>query len=83
MHFKVVMLDNFPPAEAKKAARQLKTKFPHGLTIEASGGMTAESFTEYLSKDVDVVSFGRLTHGYDVVDFSLKLVSTGPAKAKL
>lgn len=70
----VVMLDNFPPEEAKKAAAELKEKYPHGLTIEASGSMTKETAPEYFSEHVDVLSFGRLTHGYSVVDFSLKIV---------
>lgn len=69
----VVMLDNFPPAEGKKAAAKLKKVFPHGLTIEVSGGMTPENFGDYLSEHVDVVSFGKLTHGYSNVDFSLKI----------
>lgn len=71
----VVMLDNFPPKEAKEAAAKLKQAFPHGLTIEASGGMTPASFGEYLSEHIDVISFGRLTHGYSNVDFSLKITS--------
>lgn len=70
----VVMLDNFPPAEAKIAAAKLKHIYPHGLTVEVSGGMTKETFSEYLSEHVDVVSFGSLTHGYSNVDFSLKIV---------
>mmetsp|Transcript_58535 Transcript_58535/g.171248 ORF Transcript_58535/g.171248 Transcript_58535/m.171248 type:complete len:331 (+) Transcript_58535:51-1043(+) len=69
----VVMLDNFPPEEAKAAARKLKERFPHGLTIEVSGGMTPEDFVDYFSEDVDVISFGKLTHGYGVLDFSLKI----------
>lgn len=69
----VVMLDNFPPDQCKLAAKKLKEKYPHGLTIEASGGMTAEGMVEFFSEHVDVISFGKLTHGYDVVDFSLKI----------
>lgn len=69
----VVMLDNFPPEQAKLAAKKLKEKYPHGLTIEASGGMTSEGMMEYFCEHVDVLSFGKLTHGYDVVDFSLKV----------
>mmetsp|Transcript_28664 Transcript_28664/g.60789 ORF Transcript_28664/g.60789 Transcript_28664/m.60789 type:complete len:331 (+) Transcript_28664:99-1091(+) len=71
----VVMLDNFPGAEAKVAARKLKERFPHGLTVEVSGGLTTETMGAYLCPDIDVVSFGRLTHGYGVVDFSLKVSS--------
>merc|ERR1711904_146084 len=48
----VVMLDNFEPEEAKKAAQQLKAKYPHGLTIEASGGMPPESMLEYFCEHI-------------------------------
>merc|ERR1712083_676479 len=69
----VVMLDNFKPEEGIKAAAELKKEFPHGLTVEVSGSMTKDTFSAYFSKDVDVISFGSLTHGYPVIDFSLKI----------
>lgn len=69
----VVMLDNFPPEQCKIAAKNLKERYPHGLTIEASGGMTPENMSAYFSEHIDVLSFGKLTHGYSVVDFSLKI----------
>ena len=68
----VVMLDNFDPAELKKAAKALKAEFP-ALLVEASGGITLATMADYLSDDVDVVSQGALTQGYACVDFSLKL----------
>ncbi|CAE7350373.1 qprt [Symbiodinium natans] len=70
----VVMLDNFPAPEAKTAAAKLKEQFPHGLTVEISGGLNEETAAEYFSEHVDVLSFGSLTHGYDVLDFSLKVM---------
>lgn len=69
----VVMLDNFKPEEAKGAAKKLKDVYSHGLTIEASGGMTPDGMMDYFCPHIDVISFGKLTHGYDVVDFSLKI----------
>jgi len=69
----VVMLDNFPPAEALVAAQKLKQKYSHGLTIEASGSMNSENMVDYFNEYIDVLSFGKLTHGYGVVDFSLKI----------
>jgi len=71
----IVMLDNFPPVHAKDAAKMLKNEFPRGLTIEVSGGLDTSSAPDYFSEHVDVLSFGRLTHGYDIVDFSLKIMS--------
>eukprot|EP00931_Biecheleriopsis_adriatica_P010590 TRINITY_DN111664_c0_g1_i1.p1 TRINITY_DN111664_c0_g1~~TRINITY_DN111664_c0_g1_i1.p1 ORF type:complete len:341 (+),score=92.54 TRINITY_DN111664_c0_g1_i1:35-1024(+) len=72
----IVMLDNFPPEEAKKAAKELKAEFPRGLTIEVSGGLDDKSAAGYFSPEVDVLSFGSLTHGYGVLDFSLKIDQT-------
>ena len=68
----ITMLDNFEPEELKAVAKRLKQRFP-ALTIEASGGITAETIASYISEDVDVVSQGALTHGYGCLDFSLKI----------
>lgn len=68
----IVMLDNFEPGQLKRDAKILKQEFPHVL-IEASGGITVETMAEYLSEHVDIVSQGKLTQGYDCVDFSLKV----------
>jgi nicotinate-nucleotide pyrophosphorylase (carboxylating) len=68
----IVMLDNFMPEQLKKDAAALKQQFPN-LLIEASGGITIETMGDYLSEHVDIVSQGKLTQGYDCVDFSLKV----------
>lgn len=68
------MLDNFEPAELKSVSRRLKDEFPH-VVLEASGGITAESFHLFLGDSVDVISQGALTHGYKCLDFSLKVVA--------
>lgn len=70
----IIMLDNFNPDELKSVSRTLKSKFPH-VILEASGGITAETFDQYLSDSVDVISQGVLTHGYKCLDFSLKIVA--------
>ncbi|VDI17723.1 nicotinate-nucleotide pyrophosphorylase [carboxylating]-like [Mytilus edulis] len=72
----VVMLDNFKPEALKEAATVLKSKFENTL-IEASGGVTEETLSQYLLPEVDVVSLSRLTQGYDTVDFSLKIQKDG------
>ena len=69
----VVMLDNFEPDQLKQDAKIFKKKFPH-VTVEASGGITMATMSHYFSEDVDVISQGKLTQGYDCVDFSLKIV---------
>ena len=68
----VVMLDNFGPEGLKQVAAQVKARYPH-LVIEASGGITADTMAAFFSPHVDVISQGKLTHGYAVLDFSLKI----------
>lgn len=70
----IIMLDNFDPDELKSVSGKLKSEFPH-VILEASGGITAETFDQYLSDSVDVISQGVLTHGYKCLDFSLKVVA--------
>lgn len=68
----IVMLDNFHPQQLRKDAATLKEKYPHVL-VEASGGITTETMSDFLSPHVDIVSQGNLTQGYPCVDFSLKI----------
>lgn len=68
----IVMLDNFHPDGLKSVSRRLKDEFPH-VILEASGGITAETFHLFLVDSVDVISQGALTHGYKCLDFSLKI----------
>jgi len=69
----IVMLDNFEPVRLKSDAKELKARFPHVL-IEASGGITTSTMKDHLSNDIDVVSQGKLTQGYQPLDFSLKIL---------
>ena len=68
----IVMLDNFAPAQLEKDAATIKQKFPNVL-IEASGGITTETMPDFLVEHVDIVSQGKLTQGYDCIDYSLKI----------
>ena len=68
----IVMLDNMDPQTLKLSASLLKSSFPH-LVIEGSGGITLSTMHEYFSPHVDVISMGKLTQGYDCLDFSLKI----------
>lgn len=69
----IVMLDNFNPILLKSDAKEIKQLFPN-LIIEASGGITQDKIVSYFSNDVDVISMGNLTQGYNTVDFSLKII---------
>lgn len=75
----IVMLDNFGPEKCKTDAAALKADFP-ALLVEASGGITMETMPHFFSPHVDVISRGALTHGYPVLDFSLKIQSQSGAK---
>jgi nicotinate-nucleotide pyrophosphorylase (carboxylating) len=68
----IVMLDNFGPEKVKSAAKELKNKYKHAL-IEASGGVTMETLSDFFSEDVDVISMGSLTQSVPHIDFSLKI----------
>jgi nicotinate-nucleotide pyrophosphorylase (carboxylating) len=67
------MLDNFEPNRLKQDSATFKQQFPHVL-VEASGGITIETMEDYLSEHVDIVSQGKLTQGYDCLDYSLKII---------
>jgi len=69
----IVMLDNFEPERLKQDATTFKQQFPHVL-VEASGGITIDTMHRYLCDAVDIVSQGKLTQGYQCIDFSLKIV---------
>lgn len=69
----IVMLDNFKPEKLRSDAVLFKEQFPHVL-VEASGGITVETMRDYLCPSVDIISQGKLTQGYDCIDYSLKIV---------
>lgn len=68
-----VLLDNFPPAEARAAYRALKARFPR-LMVEVSGGITPANVAEYADA-ADRISMGFLTHSAPAVDFGLDVTA--------
>ncbi|GFO27612.1 nicotinate-nucleotide pyrophosphorylase [carboxylating] [Plakobranchus ocellatus] len=72
----IVMLDNFAPEAASSTAKQLKSKFP-GLTVEISGGITENTLASFCVDNVDVISIGKLTQGYQALDLSFKIRKEG------
>jgi nicotinate-nucleotide pyrophosphorylase (carboxylating) len=71
----IVMLDNFKPDDLKESAELLKKQYPHVL-VEASGGITLHTMKDYFCDSVDIISQGKLTQGYDCIDYSLKIVES-------
>ncbi|KAJ1910529.1 nicotinate-nucleotide diphosphorylase (carboxylating) [Tieghemiomyces parasiticus] len=73
----IIMLDNFDAKGLKAAAASLRQRWTErgrpNVLIEASGGITEETITEYFCPDINIVSLGSVTQGVPHVDFSLKI----------
>lgn len=69
-----LLLDNFTPAEIKKAVGIVQA---HGAAIptEASGGIVLENIRKYAQAGVDYISVGALTHSAPAVDLSMKITA--------
>lgn len=72
----IVMLDNFSPETLHKSAKILKEEFP-SLLIEASGGIMESNIVNYFGSNIDVISIGSITQGYQPINFSLKIIKDG------
>jgi nicotinate-nucleotide pyrophosphorylase (carboxylating) len=69
----IVMLDNFSPSDAQRAARAVKDAFPN-IIVEVSGGISSiADLLSYASAEVDIISMGALTHSHSTIDFSMKI----------
>ncbi|MBN2663232.1 MAG: nicotinate-nucleotide diphosphorylase (carboxylating), partial [Bacteroidales bacterium] len=62
-----IMLDNFTPANTKKAVDLIAGKYE----TESSGGITFETLRSYAECGVDFISVGALTHQIKSLDLSL------------
>lgn len=65
-----IMLDNFTPADTKKAVEMIGGKYE----TESSGGITFETLRAYAECGVDFISVGALTHSVKSLDMSFKAV---------
>ncbi|MEZ5003276.1 MAG: carboxylating nicotinate-nucleotide diphosphorylase [Chitinophagales bacterium] len=65
-----IMLDNFTPADLKKAVEMIDGRFE----TEASGGITLETIRSYADTGVHYISSGALTHSAVSMDMSLKAI---------
>ncbi len=63
-----IMLDNFTPAETKKAVELIGGKYE----TESSGGITYDTIRDYAEAGVDFISVGALTHSVKGLDMSFK-----------
>jgi len=75
----IIMLDNFPPEDAKKTVELIKdNKLIDYVLVEASGGITPENITKYRDSGVDVVSLGYLTHSPKSLDINQMILPVIP-----
>ena len=65
----IIMLDNFNPAEMKKAVELINGH----AEIEASGNITLDKVKEIAETGVDYISVGAITHSVKALDISLEL----------
>lgn len=63
-----IMLDNFTPANTKKAVEIIGGKYE----TESSGGITFDTLRDYAECGVDFISVGALTHSVKGLDMSFK-----------
>lgn len=63
-----ILLDNFTPAQAKKAVGLIKGRYE----VEISGGINEKTIRKYAFPGVDFISVGALTHHVKGLDMSLK-----------
>lgn len=69
MGWKQILLDNFAPEQVREAVE----RFSKDVSLEASGGITAENIREYAGTGIEAVSIGQLTHSVRSVDFALEV----------
>jgi nicotinate-nucleotide pyrophosphorylase (carboxylating) len=65
----VVLLDNFTPAETRKAVAIVAGRVP----TESSGGITLDTVRDFAEAGVDYISVGALTHSVPAVDIHLRV----------
>ncbi len=74
----IILLDNFTPDELKdlvaKADVWAETNNAKRSLLEASGGITLETFEGYAGTGVDLVSSGSITNSAPVLDIGLDVV---------
>jgi nicotinate-nucleotide pyrophosphorylase (carboxylating) len=65
----IVLLDNFTPAETRKAVEFIAGRVP----VESSGGITLDNVRDFAEAGVDYISVGALTHSVPAVDIHLRI----------
>lgn len=66
----LVMLDNFSPAEVKKAVEIINGR----VLVEVSGNVTLENLEDFAIEGVNFISSGSIIHSSRWIDLSLKIL---------
>jgi nicotinate-nucleotide pyrophosphorylase (carboxylating) len=69
-----LVLDNFTPADLKKALAILN-EVGRTIPVEVSGGINLENIRRYALPGVDYISVGAITHSAPAVDLSMKITA--------
>lgn len=64
-----ILLDNFRPAQLKKAVKLIAGR----AVTEASGGITLENIADVAQSGVDIISVGWITHSAPCLDLGLDM----------
>lgn len=67
-----LLVDNQVP-ETVRAWSKVARSLAHGITIEATGGITLANIREYAESGADYISIGALTHSVKAADVSLEI----------
>jgi len=68
---RLVMLDNFTPADVRRAVRWLRERPGPRVTTEVSGGVSLRNVAAYARAGVDRISVGAITHSAPALDVSM------------
>jgi nicotinate-nucleotide pyrophosphorylase (carboxylating) len=70
-----IMFDNMKPRQVQKSLNALKKhKLRDLVKIEISGGIDADTITEYAKLDIDLISIGALTHSVKNIPVHLDIL---------
>ncbi len=70
----IILLDNMPPAQIRKAV-SIKKLLKSKTLLEASGGINLKTVSVIAKSGVDRISVGKITHSAPCVDYSLEFVT--------
>jgi nicotinate-nucleotide pyrophosphorylase (carboxylating) len=68
----IIMLDNFKPDDAQKAAKKIR-EINNKIKIEISGGINPENILDYVPFS-NIISLGYITNNVKNIDFSLDII---------